>query len=89
MAEISAKPYFHRLQFQTHTFAKFHFFITFAAKVRALLKKRHGFQVRLSFCIIMHYISHLSQAFQRDFIASVVATYHSLLAHFCSYSLMS
>ena len=51
MAEISAKPYFHRLQSQTHTFAKFHVFITLAQKVTARTKKKQGLQVRLFFCI--------------------------------------
>ena len=40
MAEISAKPFFHRLQTQTHIFAKFHFSIIFTQKVRAKRKKK-------------------------------------------------
>ena len=52
MAEISAKPYFHRHKPKTHTFAKFHIFITFAQKVTGTIKNRKGFQVRLFFCII-------------------------------------
>ena len=32
MAEISAKPFYHRLQPQKHIFVKFHFFIIFAQK---------------------------------------------------------
>ena len=41
MAEISAKPFFHRLQPQTRIFAKFHFFIIFTQNVRAKRKKKH------------------------------------------------
>ena len=52
MAEISAKPFFHRLQPQTHIFAKFHFSIIFGQKVRAPTKKNHAFTVRRFFCII-------------------------------------
>ena len=53
MAEISAKPFFHRLQTQTHIFAKFHFFIIFAQKVRARLKKKRICGTSPFFCIII------------------------------------
>ena len=49
MAEISAKPFFHPLQPQTRIFAKFHFFIIFAQKVRARPKNKHAFTARRFF----------------------------------------
>ena len=49
MTEISAKPFFHRLQTQTHIFAKFHFFVIFTQKVRAKRKKKRTSPITLFF----------------------------------------
>ena len=53
MAEISVKPFFHRLQPQTRIFAKFHFFIIFAQKVRARTKKSNAFTLRRFFASLI------------------------------------